>query len=140
MALRLANGFAKGTVGLRPLLAERLVEALNEQRGLKVRSLGSIGQADLPQTADLAHAVFGELPLEAKDGIGLLNSGSYSTALAALAVADAVRLADSLDVAAALDLEAFAANLTILHPAVGQTRPYAGLVSSLGPLSRLARR
>ncbi len=131
MALRLANGFAKGTVGVRPLLAERLVEALNEQRGLKVRSLGSIGQADLPQTADLAHALFGELPLEAKDGIGLLNSGSYSTALAALAVADAVRLADSLDVAAALDLEAFAANLTILHPAVGETRPYAGLVSSL---------
>ena len=131
MALRLANAFAKGTVGVRPLLAERLVEALNEQRELRVRSLGSIGQADLPQTADLAYALFGDLPLEAKDGIGLLNSGSYSTALAALALADAVRLADSLDVAAALDLEAFAANLTMLHPAVGETRPYPGLVTSL---------
>jgi histidine ammonia-lyase len=131
MALRLANGFAKGTVGVRPVLAERLVDALNEQRSPQVRSLGSVGQADLPQAADLAQALFADLELEAKDGIGLLNSGSYSTALAALAVADAARLADALDVAAALDLEAFAANLTILHPAVGETRPYAGLVAAL---------
>jgi histidine ammonia-lyase len=131
MALRLANGFAKGTVGVRPVLAERLVEALNEQRTPRVRSLGSVGQADLPQAADLAHALLGDLELEAKDGIGLLNSGAYSTALAALAMADAVRLADAIDVAAALDLEAFAANLTILHPAVGETRPYPGLVAAL---------
>jgi histidine ammonia-lyase len=131
MALRLANGFAKGTVGVRPVLAERLVEALNEQRTPPVRSLGSLGQADLPQAADLAHALLGDLELEAKDGIGLLNSGAYSTALAALAMADAVRLADAIDVAGALDLEAFAANLTILHPAVGETRPYPGLVAAL---------
>jgi histidine ammonia-lyase len=131
MAVRLVNGFAKGTVGVRPLVAERIVEVLNERRPLAVRSLGSLGQADLPQTADLAYAIFGDLELEAKDGIGLLNSGAYSTGLGALAVADAARLADALDVGAALDLEAFAANLTILHPAVGETRPYPGLVASL---------
>jgi histidine ammonia-lyase len=118
-------------VGVRPLLAERLVEALNTRRSLPVRALGSLGQADLPQTADLAQALFSDVELEAKDGIGLINSGAYSTGLAALAVADAARLADALDVAAALDLEAFAANLTILHPAVGETRPYPGLVASL---------
>jgi histidine ammonia-lyase len=131
MALRLANSFAKGTVGVRPVLAEGLIGALNDHRPVRVRSLGSVGQADLPQAADLAHALFGELELEAKDGIGLLNTGAYSTALASLAMADAIRLADTLDVAAALDLEAFSANLTILHPAVGETRPYPGLVASL---------
>ncbi len=137
MVLRLANGFAKGTVGVRPELAERLVGVLNDRRELAVRSLGSIGQADLPQTADLAYAAFPELELRAKEGLGLLNSGSYSTALAALALADAERLADALDAAAALSLEAFAANLTTLHPAVGKTRPYPGLQETLARLRSL---
>jgi histidine ammonia-lyase len=116
---------------VRPELAAVLVDALNAGRSLPIRSLGSLGQADLPQTADLAYELLDGLELEAKEGIGLVNSGSYSTALAALALADARRFADALDVAAALDLEAFAGNLTILHPAVGETRPYPGLVSSL---------
>ena len=48
-----------------------------------------------------------------------------------LAVADTARLLDALDVAGALDLEAFAGNLSILHRAAGEARPYAGLRASL---------
>jgi histidine ammonia-lyase len=131
MMLRLANGFAKGTVGVSPLHAERLVDALNDGSTPRVRSLGSWGMGDLPQTADLAYALFADVELGAKDGIGLLNSGCWSTALAALALVDATTLLDALDVAAALDLEAFAGNLSILHRAVGATRPYPGLAESL---------
>src|SRR5439155_11173469 len=67
----------------------------------------------------------------------LLNHNAFSTGAAALAVADAERLLDTLDVAGALDLEAFAANLTILDPAVGETRPYPGLRATVARLSRL---
>jgi histidine ammonia-lyase len=132
--LRLANGFAKGTVGVRPLLAERLVEALNTGACPHVRLLGSAGMADLAPLGDLAHELFGDLALEAKEGLALVNNNSFSTAYAALAVADATRLLDSMTVTAALDLEAFAANLTILHPLVAQIRPYAGLAAELHSL------
>ena len=56
--LRLLNGFARGSAGVRPLLAERLVEALNGGETPRVRVLGSIGQADLMQLADLASELF----------------------------------------------------------------------------------
>lgn len=135
--VRLANSFARGTPGVRPALAEQLVEVLNEGTPPRVRLLGSIGQADLPPLADLAYELFGDVELAAKEGIALLNSGAFSTSLAALALADTLRLADALDVAAALDLEAFAANLTMLHPRSAHERPYPGLVATVARLRAL---
>jgi histidine ammonia-lyase len=76
--------------------------------------------ADLPANADLAHGVLDGFELGAKEGIALLDNNAFSTALASLAFADTVGLLDSLDVAAALDLEAFGGNLSILHPAAGR--------------------
>jgi histidine ammonia-lyase len=101
--VRLANALAKGTAGVRPEIAQRLVDALNNGDHPRVRMLGSVGQADLPQTA----------------------------------VADMQRLVDAMDVAGALDLEAFAANVTLLHPAIGEVRPYPGIVFSLERLRTL---
>jgi histidine ammonia-lyase len=135
--LRLANGWARGTAGVRPELAEHLVAALNEGELPRVRLLGSVGQADLPALADLAHGLFADAELQAKEGLALLNSNAFSTALAALALADVERLLDALDVAAALELEAFAANLTLLHPAVAEGRPYPGLRFALERLRAL---
>jgi histidine ammonia-lyase len=135
--LRLANSFATGTPGVRPELAERVLEALNSGRSPAVRMLGSLGQADLAPMADLAFGLIDGLELAAKEGIALLNSGAFSTALSALALADTLRLADALDVAAALDLEAFGANLSILHRRVGELRPHPGLVATLARLREL---
>ena len=56
MMLRLANTLARGTSGARPEIAERFVSALNDDERPRVRTLGSLGQADLPPMADLAHA------------------------------------------------------------------------------------
>jgi histidine ammonia-lyase len=134
--LRLANGFAKGTVGVRPLLAERLVDALNATHHPPVRLLGSAGEADLAPLADLARELFGDIDLQAKEGLALVNNNSFSTALAALAVGDASVLIDSITVAGALDLEAFGANLTVLDPVVGESRPYPGLQAELAALRR----
>lgn len=129
--LHLANGFARGTAGVRVELVDRVVDALNAGTTPEVRTLGSIGQSDLPANADLAYGLFADFELGAKEGLALLNHSGYSTALSALALADAQRLLDTLDVAGALDLEALDANLTILHPAVAKHRPFAGLRTEL---------
>jgi histidine ammonia-lyase len=134
--LRLANGFAKATVGVRPLLAERLVDALNQRCEPLVRLLGSAGAADLAPLGDLAHGLFGDVQLQAKEGLALVNNSSFSTGFAALALIDARSLVDSMSIAGALDLEAFAANLTILDPVVGEIRPYPGLRAELKALRR----
>ena len=100
--LRLANAFAEGSTGVRPILAERLVAALNRPDVPAVRTLGSIGQADLAPMANLALALFSDLPLEAGEGLALVSSNAFSTAAAALAIAEAERLLDTMDVAGAL--------------------------------------
>ena len=86
--LRLANAFAEGSPGARGVLAERLVEALNAGETPRVRTLGSLGQADLAQMADLGLAVFADIPLEAGEGLAILGSNAFATAAAALAIAD----------------------------------------------------
>ena len=136
--LVLANGFARGAGLAGPALAERVVEALNERRHPSVRMLGSLGQADLAPMGDLAHGLLGaDGRLEPGEGLALLSNNAFATGLAALAVADLERLLDATLVAGALDLEAFAANLTILHPAVARERPYAGLAVALADLRAL---
>jgi histidine ammonia-lyase len=135
--LRLANAFAEGSTGVRPLLAERLIAALNEPGVPSIRTLGSIGQADLAPMANLAVALFSDLTLEAGEGLALVSSNAFSTAAAALAVAEAERLLDTMDVAGALGLEAIAARPTMLHQAIGRVRPYPGLQQALARLGVL---
>jgi histidine ammonia-lyase len=132
--VRLANGFAKGTTGVRPLLAQRLITALNDDERPVVRVLGSSGTADLAPLADLADALFCELPLQAKEGLALVNNNAFSTAFATLALSDARDLVDTISLAGALDMEAFGANVSILHDAVGELRPYPGLLTELTAL------
>jgi histidine ammonia-lyase len=131
--LRLANHFALGTPGVRPELAALFVGALNEGFTPPVRMLGSVGQADLTLTADLAHGLLahGGFTLAPGEGLALLNNNAISTGWAALTVSDAANLLDAMETAGALSLEAFAANLTMLHPAIADVRPYPGLRTSL---------
>ena len=135
--LRLANLFASGTTGVRPEVAERVVRALDHDETPRVRMLGSIGQSDLAPNADLAYGLFADFELAAGEALWLVNNNAFSTGLAALAIADAERLLDALHVAGALDLEAFAANLAILHPQVPRTRPFPGLLRSVERLTGL---
>jgi histidine ammonia-lyase len=72
--------------------------------------------------ADLARGVFGGLDLAPGEGLALMNTSAFGTGLAALAVADAARLVTAADVAAALSLEGFAANLSVLHEALGRAK------------------
>ena len=135
--LKLANSLAQGVTGARPEVAEALVGALNAGTSPRVRVLGSVGQADLSANADLVHGVFHDFELAAGEGLVLVDHNAFSTGMAALAVADCERLVDALVVAGALDLEAFAANPSLVDPVVGEARPYDGLVATIARLRAL---
>ena len=105
-----------------------------------VRTLGSVGQGDLAAMADLAEGVLGDFELAAGEALVLMDNNAFSTGFAALAVADCVILLDALDMACALDLEGFAANLSVIDPVVGGVRPYPGLTQTDRPPARASRR
>jgi len=137
--LCLANSYAKGVTGVRPELAEMIVTLLNEGFAPPVRRLGSIGQGDLGPMADLAHGLITRSGFEVaeNEGLALVSSNAFTTAWACLATADAEALLAVFDVAGALDLEAFGANLACLDPVIEQTRPFPGLAVTLHQLRRL---
>lgn len=134
----LANVFARGSSAAGPALVERIVGALNERRHPAVRTLGSLGMADLAPLADLAHGLLGaDGVLEPGEGLALLNNNAFAAGWAALAIADCGRLLDAAIVAGALDLEAFAANLSTIDPVVERERPYRGLADAAAALRSL---
>jgi histidine ammonia-lyase len=135
--LKLANSLAQGCTGVRPELARLIVDALNAGAAPPVRMLGSVGQADLAPLADLAEGLLGDFELEAGEALVLIDTNAFSTGQAALALADCKSLLGSLDVAGALDFEAFAANLSVVDPAVAAFRPYAGLGTTIARLRTL---
>ncbi|HEX5643491.1 MAG TPA: aromatic amino acid lyase, partial [Thermoleophilia bacterium] len=132
-----ANQMAGATTCIRPVLAERLVRALNDGERPEVRARGSIGASDLAQMSDLAAGVFAGMDLVQGEGLALINSSAFGTGSAALALADAARLLEAADVAAALSLEGFAANLSVLHPAIERARPDPVLAHTLARLREL---
>jgi len=135
--LVLANQFSGGTTCVRPLLAKRLARALNDGLCPVVRLLGSLGASDLAAMADIAHGVFTGIDLAPGEGLALINSSAFGTALAALALGDAARLVDAADVAGALALEGFAANLSVLHRAIEHARPDPVLARTLARFREL---
>jgi len=135
--LKLANMLARGTSGVRAELARRLVDALNDGLTPSVRTLGSLGQADLGPNADLAHGLLDGFELAAGEALVLVDHNAFSTALASLAVVDCGTLLDGLEIAGALDLEGFGANLSVLHPAIADARPYPSLAAAIARLRLL---
>jgi histidine ammonia-lyase len=132
--LVLVNGFAAGWSSVRPELATHLIDVLNDGDLPEIHSLGSLGQADLAPLAELALGAFDGFDLAPGEGLALLSSDAFATGHAALAVADAGSLLGALETSGAMSLEAFGANLGSLHPAIGASRPFPGLRTSLDQL------
>jgi histidine ammonia-lyase len=130
-----ANHLAAGWAGARPELAQALAASLDGPAPA-IRLYGSVGMGDVAPLADLAHAALGDVPLAAGEALALISSNAFSTALAALALADAMNLLDALDVAGALDLEAFAGNVAPLDPAAAAVRD-AGAAATAARLREL---
>ncbi len=136
--LRLLNNLARGVTGVRPEVAQLLVQALNQDWTLTVRILGSIGQADLAPMSELMTQLLdtADFQLEAGEGMAVIDNNAFSTAIATFAFHDLERLADALDVAAALEMEGYLANPSILHRILAE-RPYPGLAESADRLRAL---
>jgi histidine ammonia-lyase len=128
---RVANQLAEGSPGVRPAVAQRLIDLLNADAIPEVHAWGSIGQADLAPLSEIAMGVIADFPLEPGEGTALLDNNAFATGWAALAIDDAERLLDTLEIAAALSLEGFAANPSMLDPAIADVRPYPGLRATL---------
>jgi len=160
MALR-ANVLAKGFSGIRLETLDALVAALNRGVHPKVPSRGSVGASgDLAPLAHIGLALAGEgdvwdgqhtrpaadalqaaglspVTLGPKEGLALINGTQVSTAVSALALAGAERLARTADVAAALSIDALQGSIRPFEPRIHAARPFAGQATSAANLARL---
>jgi histidine ammonia-lyase len=136
--LHRANAMCLGRSMARPDVAEALASALNDGAEPAIRAIGSIGQSDLPVTAEIAHALVERgLVLEQGESLPLMNANSLSAGAGALALHDAGVLLDAWDSVAALSMDGFSANLSMLHPQLAADRPYPGLVATAERLRAL---
>ena len=117
--LVLLNQMAGGSTCMRPVLAERLAQALNDDLRPPVRLRGSLGASDLAPMADLARGVFGGVDLAPGEGLALINSSAFGTGSAALALADAAAPGGRRGRGRRARLEGFAANLERAAPGAG---------------------
>lgn len=135
-----AAGLALGYAGVRPRVAEALCAALNAGVTPQLHMLGSVGQADLSQMAEIGLALTGQtiapemlraagvepLATEAREAHAILNSNAYTVGTACLSLQRARTALGALEQAAALSCEAVLANPDALHPAIFTARPYPG--------------
>lgn len=155
------NGLLHGGSGARPDVAMMLVDLLNADLVPYVPSFGSVGAADLCTMAHIGLAMIGEgefltsedAKLDAenalqskglkpyapgpRDGLAICSSSAMSAGHAALALSDAILLLRSANLAAALSMEAFRANLSPLDPRVTVARPQPGQMSIAWAISDL---
>src|SRR5205085_2767429 len=150
MMLLRANVLALGFSGARALVIETLLAMLERDVVPVVPERGSVGASgDLAPLAHLAQVVIGEgeafyrgarmssaealeragiepLRLEAKEGLALLNGTQAMTAVGALALARADRLARVATVAGAMTLEALRGTPVAFDARIHAARPHAG--------------
>jgi histidine ammonia-lyase len=152
---------AKGFSGCRVELVELLLALLNAGVHPVIPEKGSVGASgDLAPLAHLALVVIGEgeafyrgeripgsealkraglkpLALAAKEGLALLNGTQAMTAVGALAVARAIRLARLADGSGAMALEALMGTPAAFDPRIHDARPHSGQKAAAAHLLQL---
>ncbi|HEY6056520.1 MAG TPA: histidine ammonia-lyase [Candidatus Limnocylindrales bacterium] len=163
MLLLRANTLALGHSGCRPLIVDRLCEFLGAELHPVVPEQGSVGASgDLAPLAHLALPLIGRgevelggrrlpalvalrevglepLELTAKEGLALLNGTQLMSAIGALLLADADRLARTASVAAALSVEALLGTDVAFAAAYQLARPHPGQIAVAAELRHLLR-
>ena len=148
MAVR-ANGLCAGGSGATPAIADGLAALLNAGVHPCIPRFGSVGASDLCLLAHVGLTLIGEgqaelegrpmasgaalartglepVALGPKDGLAICSSSAVSAAVAALDLVDALACLEVMQVAAALSMEGFRANLSPLDPRVVAARPAPG--------------
>jgi histidine ammonia-lyase len=162
IAVRSAD-LAKGLAGVRPSTLAALVALLNAGIVPVVPEKGSVGASgDLAPTAHLALVLIGRgeaffrgrrldggaalaaaglapIRLEAGEGLALVNGTQVMTGIAALAVADAARLARAADIAGAVSLEVLLGTRVEFDPRIHRARPHPGQGAAADNLLRITQ-
>lgn len=149
-----ANVLASGYCGVRPELVDLLVEMLNREVHPRIPTGGSVGSSgDLAPLAHLAAVLIGEgqafyqgikltgkealekaglkpIKLAPKEGLSLCNGTQQMTAMAALLLLRAEKLADMADLVCSTSLEGILGSPRAYAEWVHQTRPFPGQVTS----------
>jgi histidine ammonia-lyase len=155
-----ANVLAKGFSGIRPVVAERLCDLLNQGVTPVVPSQGSVGASgDLAPLAHIALVLIGEgeaqfqgsrypgsealqragsepIVLASKEGISLVNGTQAMLAVGGLQLLIAEILADAADLVCAMTLDGLRGTPKAFDPRLQQTRPYPGQIRSAANLTK----
>lgn len=150
LASRVA-GLIRGVSGVRLLIVQRLIDFLNLGLHPVVRARYlSVGEADLAPMAQIACALMGEGEIshngktanalkvlesvgfepimpEAKDGLALMSSNSYSIGCGILMLREAVNILASANTIGALSYEAYAASSEALRTEIFEARDFNGI-------------
>ncbi|GAA5062161.1 histidine ammonia-lyase/phenylalanine ammonia-lyase [Thermocatellispora tengchongensis] len=156
-----ANCLVRGPSAVRPEVAATLLRHLQADMLPLIPEQGSLGASgDLVPLCYVAAALLGEgdvlhegrtrpvldalreagiapLTLEPKEGLALINGTSFTSAFAALAVADAWELAFAADLASAMTCEALLGNTSHFSPFIHHNKPHPGQVASAELISSL---
>jgi histidine ammonia-lyase len=148
MAVR-CNGLCAGGSGATVEIADGLAALLTAGVSPCIPRTGSVGASDLCMLAHVGLTLIGEgeaelggermastdalaragvtpVTLGPKDGLAICSSSAVSAGVAALALVDATACLETMQVAAALSMEGFRANLSPLDPRVVAARPAPG--------------
>ena len=161
MMLIRANVLACGFSGIRPLVAERLLDLLNAGVTPVVPSQGSVGASgDLAPLAHMALVLMGEgeaefagatmdggealrragiepIILHPKEGISLINGTQAMLAIACLELEASQTLVDTADATGALTLDALRGTPRAFDPRIHDARPHPGQQLSAARLRQM---
>ena len=151
MMLVLAASLARGLSGVRPVVVEAIVAAVNQGCVPLVPSIGSVGASgDLAPLAHVALALIGEgawvdgrrpkgppLVLEAKEGLALINGTHLMAAEAALLAADGRGLLEAAVTGLAVSIDACRASHAFLDDRLYAARNHAGARAVAADVRRL---
>ena len=149
-----ANALARGLSGVRVVVIERLLEALNKGITPVVPRFGSVGASgDLCPSAHIARALIGQggevfyhgqrmlatealqqaglatMTLESKEGLALLNGTTVMTGVGANVVDDASYLFRVALGAMAMSVEALLSSPDYFHPAIHLAKHHPGQIA-----------
>lgn len=160
MILR-ANTLARGHSGVRPVVAERILEFLSADVLPVIPSQGSVGASgDLAPLSHLALGLIGEgevwkgegristgtalkeagltpLKLQFKEGLSLINGCQVMTGVGLLALFEARKLTLLADVAGAMSLEGLMGSRRAFDEKISASRPHEGEIKTAANLRRL---
>jgi histidine ammonia-lyase len=162
IAVRVAD-LGQGLAGVRPATLQALVDLLDAGVVPVVPEKGSVGASgDLAPTAHLALVLIGRgeafyrdrrmdggealraaglepIRLETGEGLALVNGTQVMTAIAALAVSDAGRLARAADIACAVSLEVLLGTRVEFDPRIHRARPHPGQAAAADNMLRITQ-